>query len=451
MQRAELVSVGAGARIVQDAARGLALMRTAPPAGRHTSSASVLATWRPRTSWCAVDGVAKIADFFGSRFALERLEQARTVAVPGTLPYRRPSRARMQPVDAACRSVLARLVLVGDVEGLRLFRARAIGHSEELLRMPILPPSSYRPGSQASNQSSCRMLAANPDERFANMADVVEALDAAVPGLSGDGRPPARADAVSFQSIIAPSSRRASPLRAVKDEGGSAGQRHRPRLCTAPGRTRRSSARSRGPPSVAVVSAPTPTRLNPPRLRKRRTRPITRASAEPTPPLPSQTFTATVVTPAQSLMESRAEHFVAPAPPPSSSSPSLRAPFIATSVAMAAWQARMSPLTRAGSWPTNKRAGHAVRAVSSPLHGMRSCRRRRPTGRRLARRHQRARPRAAVAFVLQAAKRALPAGPRRRAQQRPSTTTPSRPRRHALLLLAHARQRSAGWRRCRRA
>lgn len=187
------------ARIVQDAARGLLHAHLACDAdGRGLGI--VHRDVAPKNILVRKDGIAKIADF-GIALARERLSHTATGAVCGTVPYMAPEQARSERLTAKTDQFALGAVLWELLVGRTLFKANTPSMTlRRLLQMPIEPPSTYRNDTAPIDDPSrapvaspaaldavvLRMLARNPSDRFPSMAEVIDALEAAVPGVSSD-------------------------------------------------------------------------------------------------------------------------------------------------------------------------------------------------------------------------------------------------------------------------
>jgi serine/threonine-protein kinase len=188
----------------------------------------------PQNVLVGAAGRTKLVDF-GIAKAAQRLTHTQAGTLKGKCSYMAPEQARGEPLDHRADQFAAGILLWEMLTGRRLFGGRnEVLILEQVVRSDPLPPSTVKKGiPRAVDRAVLRALRWAPGQRFADMAELEQALSACLDDAVG--RPPPGADHVSLADLVA----RAQRLGAADPgEGGAA----RTRVIAKPDDTTRASA-----------------------------------------------------------------------------------------------------------------------------------------------------------------------------------------------------------------
>ncbi len=180
-----LFPVVVAARIVADAARGLHHAHAAndvegkPLRIIHRDVA-------PKNIFVRHDGVAKVGDF-GIARADARLSRTATGDIAGTLAYMSPEQLSSTTLTSRSDQFSLGIVFWELLTGRRLFRAEGtVQVVEKILTGKLRPPSRYRADIPADVDAVVvRMLKREAAQRYPDMGEVADVIEAAVPDAQG--------------------------------------------------------------------------------------------------------------------------------------------------------------------------------------------------------------------------------------------------------------------------
>lgn len=165
----------------------------------------------PQNVLIGVDGSSRIIDF-GVAKARNRLTETKSGSLKGKYSYMAPEQARGQDVDRRTDLFAMGVVLWEALTGERLFRGENdLDTLRRIVEMPIPDPSSVDPAlPKALDAVVQKALAREPADRYATAADMLEALERALPPA------PSREAAACLQDLCADRLReRREELRAM--------------------------------------------------------------------------------------------------------------------------------------------------------------------------------------------------------------------------------------------
>jgi serine/threonine protein kinase len=183
-KREMIIPLEVALRITADCARGLQHAHDAKDVnGRplHIIHRDIA----PKNIFVRDDGVSKVGDF-GIARADARLSHTATGAVAGTLTYMSPEQLTSKTLTPASDQFALGIVCWELLTGRRLFKGDGpIETAEKILSGNTRAPSRYRSDVPAGLDAVVlRMLEQDPGKRFANIADVADAIEHLVPTAS---------------------------------------------------------------------------------------------------------------------------------------------------------------------------------------------------------------------------------------------------------------------------
>ncbi len=215
----------------------------------------------PQNVLIGLDGTSRITDFGVAR-ALNRISHTRTGQLKGKLGYMAPEQARGDDLDRRADLFAAGVLLWETLAGKRLFRGKSDTDAEtlsrvltsEIPRIKLVNPEVP----DALDAFVARALERKIEQRFANGADMIDALEAAAGPLLGTSRDVAKYVEATVGEEIAKRRDALRSMSAVPMEDELAGV---PQLFpSSVSSTTLSVAHTRpsGPVSVVVQHAPPP-------------------------------------------------------------------------------------------------------------------------------------------------------------------------------------------------